>query len=239
MLSFARLMKPVAIFAVAAMALAACSGEKSGPADASGVKVDPYLGPVVMGDANAKVKMVEYASLTCPHCRDFWKQVFPRIKSTYIDTGKISYELHDFPTAPAEVAVAAAAIARCKGKDAYYEIVDDFVTSHHDLINAAQSPTGAGPVLVAVGGRHGLSPDEVRACVNDEGVKAYIDKTVKDAQGKVSATPTVFINDVIVPEHTFEAIAAVIEAQLNPGAAPAAPAPAAPAPTAPATPPAQ
>jgi len=237
MLSFARLMRPLAILAVAAMALAACSGEKSGGAP-SDVKVDPYLGPVVLGDANAKVKMVEYASLTCPHCRDFWKQVYPRIKATYIDTGKISYELHDFPTPPVEVAVAAAAIARCKGKDAYYAIVDDFVTSHHDLINAAQSPTGAGPVLVAVGGRHGLSPDEVRACVNNADVKTFIDKTVRDGQErKVQSTPTIFINDVAVPEHSFDAISAQIEAQLNPGAAPAAPAE--PAPAAPATRPAQ
>lgn len=222
--SFARLLRPAAIFAVAAAMLAACSGGDTDGADASGVEVDPYLGPVVIGDANAKVKMVEYASLTCPHCRDFWKQVYPRIKSTYIDTGKISYELHDFPTPPIEVAYAAAAIARCKGKDAYYDIVDDFVTSHHDLMNAVRTPTGAGPVLVAVGGRHGLSPEEVRACVNHAGVKAYIDKTVMDARDKVSATPTVFINGEMVPEHTFEAIAAIIEAKFNPDAAPAAPA---------------
>jgi protein-disulfide isomerase len=237
----ARAIRPIAILAVAATALAACSGEKGGSTADGNAKVDAYLAPVIMGDPNAKVTMVEYASFTCPHCRDFWKQVFPRIKSTYIDTGKMTYELRNFPTPPVEVAMAAAAIARCKGKDAYYDIVDDFVTSYHDLITAVQSPTGAGPVLVAVGGRHGLSPEEVQACVNNEKVNTYLQGVVRDVQDKVNSTPTVFIRgpgdteDTVVPEHTFEAISAIIEAKLNPGAAPAAPA----ATETPVTPPAQ
>ncbi|MDZ4761136.1 MAG: thioredoxin domain-containing protein [Alphaproteobacteria bacterium] len=213
-----------ALAGLAFLAIASCS-EAGGPSGANGdVKVDPFIGDIVMGDPNAPVEIVEYASLTCPHCRDFWKQQFPVLKERYVDTGKARYILRDFPTPPVEVAAAGAAIARCKGKDKYYEIVDDIFSSYREMIEAAQSAQGAGPVLVAIGGRHGLSPDEVRACVNDPDLQRFFEKTVADAAGRVSSTPTLFVDDVVVENHTIENLTAAIEAKLNPGAAPPAPA---------------
>jgi len=185
-----------ALAGLAFLAIASCS-EAGGPSGANGdVKVDPFIGDIVMGDPNAPVEIVEYASLTCPHCRDFWKQQFPVLKERYVDTGKARYILRDFPTPPVEVAAA----------------------------GAAQSAQGAGPVLVAIGGRHGLSPDEVRACVNDPDLQRFFEKTVADAAGRVSSTPTLFVDDVVVENHTIENLTAAIEAKLNPGAAPPAPA---------------
>jgi protein-disulfide isomerase len=239
---FARAARPLAV-ALGALALVAGCSERAGDGAAVGaganVKVDPYIGDVVMGDAAAPVTVVEYASLTCPHCRDFWKQQFPVLKERYIDTGKVKYILRDFPTAPAPVAVAAAAVARCKGEDQYYAVVDDIFSSWHEMMEAAQSSSGAGPVLVAVGGRHGMTPDEVRACANHRGVQEYIQKVVTEAADRVRATPTIFVDDVLVDRHTNENLFAAIDAKLNGGVAPAAPAATDPAAPASATPPAQ
>jgi protein-disulfide isomerase len=222
--AIARRLAPIVV-GLSLLGAAACSNEGGASADLP--PVDPVLTDVVMGDAAAPVTMVEYASLTCPHCRDFWKQVFPRIKSEYVDTGKVKYILKDFPTAPAEIAVAGTAIARCAGEEGYYAVVDDIFSNWHELMEAAQQGA-AGPVLVAVGGRHGLDPEEVRACVNNTGVQDYINRTMEEARAQqVTGTPTVFLNGEKLPApHTYEALKAAIDAKLNPGAA--APAPVAP-----------
>jgi protein-disulfide isomerase len=96
----------------------ACSPSGDGQSRSS-VTVTPFVEDVVMGDPNAKVEIVEYASLTCSHCRDFWMQGFQPLKAQYIDTGKVKYILRDFPTQPVELATAGVAIARCKGEDKY------------------------------------------------------------------------------------------------------------------------
>jgi protein-disulfide isomerase len=217
-LSLVSAARSAVILAAAAGALAACS-ESAPPSAAGGAAteaaaVDPFIGDIVLGPETATVTIVEYASLTCPHCRDFWKQVFPSIRETYIDTGKVRYILRDFPTPPAKVAAAAAALARCKGEAGYYAVVDDVFTNFSELIEAAQSPQGAGPVLTMIGAKHGLSADQVRACANHPGVQKHIEDTVTEAAGRVRATPTLFINDEPAPVHSFAEIAKIIDAKL-------------------------
>jgi protein-disulfide isomerase len=229
----ASITRRLAPLAIATLALtAACSDNSSSPKDL--VPVNPVLTDVVMGDAAAPVTMTEFASLTCPHCRDFWKQVFPRIKETYIDTGKVKYILKDYPTPPAEIALAGTAIARCAGADGYYAVVDDIFTNWHEMMQAAQQG-GAGPFLVEVGGRHGVDPEEVRSCLNNKPIQDFVNATITEARTlQVTGTPTIFLNgEKIEDGHTFEGLSAAIEAKLNPGAAPAAPAetPAAETPT--------
>ncbi|MEZ5937313.1 MAG: DsbA family protein [Hyphomonadaceae bacterium] len=216
-----------AVGTLAALALAGCSGEKtSGPGET--VPINPYLEDVMLGDANAPVEMIEYASLACPHCRDFWKQDMPRLKADYIDTGKVKYILRDFPTAPAELSIAAAAIARCTGKDGYFAVVDDVFDNFYELIDAVQSGAGAAPMLLEIGTRHGLTPDEVKSCVNSPRIQSHIDKVVRDAQRDVSGTPTVFINGEKITSPNYESVTAAIDAALG---VTAEPSPAAEAPS--------
>lgn len=210
--------------AAATLALAACSDNSTG-GSASRADVDPYLGDIVMGDASAPVEIIEYASLSCPHCRDFWKQDFPRLKTNYIDTGRVRYVLKDFPTPPVELAVAATAIARCAGEDGYYEVVDDVFTQYHDIMEAMRTSSGALPLLIEIGGRAGLSTDEVRACINHDGVQSYINEMTQEGVAKgVSATPTIFVNGEVVSPHDYASLSAAIDAILDPNAA-AAPTP--------------
>jgi protein-disulfide isomerase len=218
--------------AVLALGVAACS--KAGGADAGhGARIDPFLADVTMGQETAPVTMVEYASLTCPHCRDFWKQEFPRLKAAYIDTGKLKYTLRELPTPPAELAVAAAGVARCAGKDHYYDVVDDVYTNYHKMMDAANSANGAAPVLVEIGGRHGLSVDQVAACARSKAIQDYVNKEIAEKPDFANSTPTVIIDGEHITDTRYDNLVSVIEAKLNPGAAPttataatAAPAPA-------------
>jgi protein-disulfide isomerase len=232
---FALVSRAAPVMAAAILALAACSDGGSGGGGGN-AKIDPVLKDVTLGDAKAPVEVIEYASLTCPHCRDFWKQDFPRLKATYIDTGKVKYTYRDFPTDP-DMAVAGVGVTRCKGADNYYALVDEFFTNQYDLAVAARDGK-AGPKLVEIGGRHGLTQDEIRTCIDDKRIRDYLNKTIEEGRAKgVDSTPAVFVNGKRVANHEWAYLQKDIEAVLNPGAAPAeaAPTPAAPTTQAPAT----
>jgi protein-disulfide isomerase len=247
--------------AIAALALAACNGQSSlegaagaGTGNFKPVPVTPVLGDVPLGSDSAPVTVVEYAALTCPHCRDFWKWDFPKLKADYIDTGKIKYIYRDFPLeadmetgkAVDGLGVLLASVSRCAGKDKYYAMVDDFFSRQFDVMTAAQSGSAL-PVLNEIGAKNGLTPDQVLTCIDHQPeLNASIKKSRDDGSAKgVKSTPSVFINDELLPNPTIENIIAAIDAKLG-GAAPAAattpapttppapqPQPAAPAPASP------
>lgn len=230
---------------LASLALAACSGPAPG-APVTNFKpalVNPVLSDVPLGSETASVTVVEYAALTCPHCRDFWKWEFPRLKAEYIDTGKIRYIYRDFPLeqdqqtgkAADGLGLLLASVARCAGREKYYAMVDEFFTRQYDVMVAAQSGKAL-PILTEIGQKNGLTPDQVLTCIDYQPeLKASIKKSRDDGAAKgVKGTPSVFVNDELLPSPTIENIIAAINAKLGasaPAAGPAAPpAPAAPAP---------
>ena len=91
-------------------ALAAGCGGASGQAGAGASPDD-----MTIGAANAPASLIEYASVTCPHCREFYETVWADLKRNYIDTGKLRYTFREYPTPPAAVAVAGFQLARCGG----------------------------------------------------------------------------------------------------------------------------
>lgn len=228
--SIARFARTLSIAATALVA-AACSGEAGGPQGAT-ASVTPHLEDVVLGAADAPVEIVEYASLSCSHCRDFWKQDFPRLKAEYIDTGKVKFTLKDYPT-DGDIAIAGIAIARCKGEANYYAIIDDVFSAQYDLLMAARDGA-AGAKLVEIGAKHGVTPEEVRACISDKRIMTFIDETVEQGRKQgVKGTPAVFVNGEAIEDHRYGPLSVKIESILNPGAAPAATEAAGPVPTTP------
>ncbi|MFT3725759.1 MAG: thioredoxin domain-containing protein [Hyphomonadaceae bacterium] len=247
----------LAVGAVAAIALAACSGQngQAGAGTFKPVPVTPIIGDVTLGSETAKVHVVEYAALSCPHCRDFWKWEFPKLKADYIDTGKIKYTYRDYPLegdpqtgkAVDGLGVLLASVSRCAGKDKYYAMIDEFFTRQYDVMVAAQSGSAL-PVLNEIGAKNGLTSDQILTCIDHQPeLKASIKQSHDDAMLKgVRSTPSVFINDELLPNPTLENIVAAIDAKLGGSAAPAAattpapttppapqPQPAAPAPASP------
>ncbi len=87
-------------------------------------KIDPAelhkpgpLGDHILGKDDAPVTIVEYASFTCGHCANFHANTFPKLKEKYIDTGKVKFIFRVFPTAPAELSIAAGMLAHCVGDE--------------------------------------------------------------------------------------------------------------------------
>ena len=180
-----RLMMAVA---AATLFLGACSGQSSAAAD----------GDMTMGDPNAPVKMVEYASLSCVHCASFHKEVFPGVKEKYIDTGKVHYTFKEFLTPPAEVAAAGFLLARCAGEDKYFNVIDSIFHSQQDMF-ATGDVRGT---LLRVARSAGLSEEQFQTCIsNEEGLRALnarIEKTQRDA--RITSTPTIMINGKVAKE---------------------------------------
>ena len=77
-----------------------------------------------MGPANARVTLVEYASVTCSHCAEFNADILPQIKTNFIDTGKIRYVYREVLTPPNNVSAAGVLLARCSGKENYFKVID-------------------------------------------------------------------------------------------------------------------
>jgi protein-disulfide isomerase len=136
-------------------------------------------------------------------------------------------------------------VSRCKGASVYYDVVDD-IFSHQVEMYEAASEGKAGPMLVEMGQRHGVTEPELRACLTHKGINETLNKTIADGKAKgVEDTPTVFINGVKQNDHRYEALSAQIDKALKGEtltASPAAPegtsstTPATGAPVAPATP---
>lgn len=175
--------------AAAGLALAGCS-----KADSKGAAT----GDMSMGDPNAKVKVVEYASASCSHCARFNNDVFPEFKKKYVDTGKVQYTLREFLTPPQNVAASAFLMARCTGKDKYFTALDAVYRQQGDMF-------GSGDIrgtLLRIAQSMGVTEKQFDACITDEAaIKALNDRVEKAArEGKISATPTFDVNGKRVKE---------------------------------------
>jgi|GEM_PF-83336 len=203
MLSFTR--RTIAA-ACAAFALAACgsaNGNNTGPGKASGAGQVTEAGIHFLGEADAPIVIEEYASITCNHCKTFHDAVKP-VLDEYIDAGLVRFDFHDFPTPPADLAVAGFAVARCAGDGRYFEVLDDLFDNQGGLIRAYQAGQ-PGPALGAIAERHGLDQAAYEACLGDEAVFRKITAIVSEGENRgVRATPTFYINGDLVTEGRFQ-----------------------------------
>jgi protein-disulfide isomerase len=144
----------------------------------------------VLGNPNAPITIVEYASLTCPHCAHFANDVLPELKKKWIDTGKAKLVLRDFPLD--EPALRAAMIARCAPPDRYYAYVDTFFAAQDKWV-MARDYREALARLVKLGG---MSKDEFDNCLKNTALENKIvqERLVASKEFDVNSTPTFFIN---------------------------------------------
>jgi len=196
----------------AALTLNACNGGGGGAA----INEDD----VVLGQANAPVTLIEYASSTCPHCAAFHAEVFEQLKTNYIDTGKVRYVFREFPTNPAPVAVAGFQLARCGGAspEQYFTRLGEIFRQQHALF-ASGTMEGVRQKFIEIGGAAGLSQDQVMTCITDEEgaerVRRIVEAANRDFQ--VSGTPTFVLNGRKVEDPrvvTYEGISQLIDAEL-------------------------
>lgn len=148
----------------------------------------------VLGRADAPITMIEYSSLTCPHCASFHADTLPRIKVDYIDTGKVRLIYRDFPLDRA--ALQAAQLAHCGGADRFFPILEMLFASQAQWSRADD----LGAALGRIGRFAGLDPGTVAACLADQELMDGIIASRFDGQQRfaVAATPSFVINGDVV-----------------------------------------
>ena len=144
----------------------------------------------VLGDPDAPVTIIEYASLTCPHCAQFHNEVLPELKERYIDPGKVRLIYRDFPLD--QVALAAAALAHCAGSDRYFSMLDVLFETQSNWARADNPITA----LKRLGKLGGLTEEGMQACLNDEQLTDGILQTRLEGQNQydIGSTPTFVID---------------------------------------------
>jgi len=164
-------------------------------APAANSAADPRLQDMVLGKPDAPVTIIEYASLTCPHCANFHATILPTLKTDYIDTGKVRLIFRDFPLD--QLAFAGAALARCSGPERYFSFLEVLFAQQRQWATAPD-PRAA---LVQIGRLGGMSAEQVEACFADQAVGDYILNARLEGNQKfnVSSTPTLIVNDKVLP----------------------------------------
>ncbi len=167
-----------------------------------------------IGNPDAAVTVIEYASYTCPHCRNFHAGAFKDLKADYIDTGKINFvyrEVYfDLPGLWAGI------VARCAGPDRFFGIVDELYRQQTDWARRESAAQVAG-ALRRIGLTAGIEPDALEACLSDaEKAQALtaVDETNRVADG-VNSTPSFVINGTTYNNMPYEEFARLIDAELG------------------------
>ena len=182
-------LRRIAIAALAVLGLAACN--KS----AQPVAADE----MTLGPANAKVTVIEYASVACPICARFDIEVFPDFKKAYIDTGKVRYVAREALTGNEALAASGFLLARCAGKDNYFKVTDAMYRAQDQIYEPGSEtvqPGVAQDVLTKIAQEVGLSADQMNKCIRDEAALKALNDRVETLGQKdnVDSTPTFIIN---------------------------------------------
>lgn len=192
-----------AILAVAAPSGAATqaggdshNGHDHAPVAASAPVPAVTAGDRILGDPDAPVTVIEYASFTCGHCADWHEQVYPAFKARFIDTGQVRFVYRDLPTAPQNLSQTAALVARCATAEQFPAVIDALM-SGQELMYASRD---AAAWLLGAAQAGQLGPDQLETCLNDPEADAGLIASVRGAVAAgVTGTPTFFVNGQRVP----------------------------------------
>ena len=177
--------------------------------DLTDLLTPPEEGDMIEGQDTAKITVVEYASASCPHCAAFYKDVYLKLKTDYIDTGKIRFVFREFPHN--DQGMAAFMLARCSPKEKYFPLVDIFFKTQEKWVPDAFNQ------LKEIAKQTGMSEADFDACLKNEKVaKGIWDvRTKADKQYGVTGIPTIFINGKAFDGvRTYDAMKAAIDPLL-------------------------
>lgn len=152
---------------------------------------DARTDDMAIGRADAPVTVIEYASITCPHCARWHQQVFPEFKRRYVDTGQVRFIFREMPTGPVNVASAGFMLARCVPEERYFDVIGRLMRNQGAIL---ERPWDG---LVAVAAQFGLSEAQFEACISDDAGSTALNERVRYAQARgVRGTPSFFVNGV-------------------------------------------
>lgn len=172
----------------------------------------PAIVDFTLGDPDAPVEVIEYASFTCPHCATFHDQVLPQIKRDYVETGKVRFVYREvYFDRPG---LWAAMVARCAGEMRYFGVVD-MIYRNQAAWTQGDAATIAGN-LRRIGLSAGLEDAEIDACMQDaETAQAMLDNSEANrVEYPIEGTPALVIDGTLYGNMSYEDIAARIEDAL-------------------------
>ena len=164
------------------------------------------------GDEDAKVKIVEFASLTCGHCAKFHNEVMPILKEKYIEKGLIHFTYNDFPLD--KFALKASMIARCAGNEKFFKFLDVFYKKQKDWTRT-KDPFKS---LLKIAKFGGLKDEELKVCIGNKSIEDGILKQRLNSSKKydIKATPTLYLNgEKYNGDLTIEALESKIKSMLK------------------------
>ena len=176
MTGFAGSMAASPLLQMASLPAAASSWEKAGD--------------MAIGAPEAPVSVIEYFSLTCSHCRDFHTETFPRVRTEYVDTGKVRFIARDFPLN--RPALDAAILAPCAGPDRYFAFIETLFNTFDNWTRAADYLNALGQI----GLLGGISEGQFKDCLGDQELETNIFSSILEAQESydIKSTPSFVIN---------------------------------------------
>ena len=185
--SFAKL---IAVSSVAALMLAGCGGSGT-TTPTEGQSQYEVAGDHAIGNPDAAVTIVEYASVVCGACYNWHTTVFPDFKEKYIDSGKVRFVFREFPTPPEDLARAGFLIANCADDSKFFENIGLQFKRQRQILTSADRRQE----YINIAKSAGLSEDEFVACMsNEEEITKYENVVKGGIDAGVTTTPTFFIN---------------------------------------------
>ena len=165
-----------------------------------------------LGDNNAKITIIEYASMTCDHCANFHKNIFPEIYEKYIQTGKVKFIFRDFPLD--KQALFAAILANCAPKEKYFDFVKLIFNTTQKWISGEEEFLKK---LKNIGKMGGLSNDQIESCFRDENMVDLAINSRSNGEKKfnITSTPSFIINGKKYSSMTFEQFEKVLDNLIN------------------------
>ena len=167
---------------------------------------------IFLGNKDAKIVVIEYASMTCIHCATFHKEVYPKIKKNYIDTNKIKFIFRDFPLD--KQALFGSVLAKCAPKEKYFDFVKLILNTQKKWI---ASDNTFQDKLKNIGKLAGLNENKINTCFKDEQIVDNILKARSDAEKKynITSTPSLIINEKKYSAMSYETFEKIIESLIN------------------------
>jgi len=187
---FDSLLKTAALCVAGAALLSACGDKKEKPAnsDISTPTAYTVAGDHIMGSPDAPITVVEYASVTCTHCATWSTTIFPQFKKKFVDTGKVRYVFREFPTPPAELAMAGHLIANCAPEDKFFDIIHVQFKRQREILTAPDKKAQYTKLAKTAG-------VDFDACMADEAEINRLNNVIENGVNiGVGVTPTFIIN---------------------------------------------
>ena len=168
---------------------------------------------MILGKPDAPVKLIEYASFTCPHCATFHLEVLPKIKVDYLDKGLVQLEYREvYFDGPG---LWAGLLARCKGKKKYFPMIDLIFKKQADWAQGNIDEIKDG--LLSIGRQAGLTNTESLACMQNDILAEKMVATFQENATKdgISSTPSILVNGNLIRNLPYEELKEIIESNLE------------------------